>query len=75
MDIEDLLAKHFGLESFELNHLEGFEDKTYKVISPKGTYIFKQYRYSEETLALIEAENRLLKELEKIKVPFGEVTL
>ena len=67
MDLTKFIDKHYGLGSLQTEHLEGFEDKTYKVISPKGTYIFKQYRYSEETLALIEAENRLLKELEKIK--------
>ena len=61
--MESLINKYYGLDSFQLDHLEGFEDITYKVSCSDNKYIFKQYRYTAETLALIEAENRALQKL------------
>ena len=67
MELAKFLNEHYGLGSIQIEHLEGFENKTYKVTASGGEFIFKQYRYSEDILSLIEAEDRLLKELAKIK--------
>ena len=65
--MESLIKKYYGLDSFQLKHLEGFEDKTYLVKASGEKYIFKQYQFSDKTLALIEAENRVLEKLAQVK--------
>ena len=62
-----ILSTHYGLDSVEIEHLEGFEDKTHLVKASGKKFIFKQYRYSEKTLALIEAENSSLEKLAQVK--------
>ncbi|MGI9546308.1 MAG: aminotransferase class III-fold pyridoxal phosphate-dependent enzyme [Flavobacteriaceae bacterium] len=60
MDNTQLLEEHYGLHNIKLQHLEGFEDKTFKVVSLEGKFVFKRYKFLEEAAAIIEAETRLL---------------
>jgi 4-aminobutyrate aminotransferase-like enzyme/Ser/Thr protein kinase RdoA (MazF antagonist) len=62
-EIRQILDKEYGLKNFELKALEGFEDITVKVACPGESYIFKRLRFSEQNLAVIEAENRVLLKL------------
>ena len=74
MDNTELLEQHYDLHNILLQHLEGFEDKTFKVVSQEGQFIFKQYRYSKQTAAVIEAETRILQILstsEKYNFPIS----
>ncbi len=66
-EIRKILVDHYNFKEFELESLEGFEDQTMKVVTSFQTFIFKKQRYSQETLAIIEAEHRVLKRLETIK--------
>lgn len=66
MEHTTILENHYNLHETSLQYLEGFEDKTYKVSSLEGDFIFKEYRYSEETAAIIEVETELLRRLSSV---------
>jgi len=60
-----ILEQNFSIDVIDLKKLEGYDNENYLVKTEKGKYVFKTYVYSEETLALVEAENQTLLFLQK----------
>ncbi|MDW3190776.1 MAG: aminotransferase class III-fold pyridoxal phosphate-dependent enzyme [Cytophagales bacterium] len=58
--IEKLLADHFDLHDCEIKGLVGYANSNYLIKSRGERFVFKTYRYDEEELAIIGAENELL---------------
>ncbi|WP_241478949.1 phosphotransferase [Psychroserpens jangbogonensis] len=54
----------FNFEILELKKLNGYENINYLLKTDNGKFIFKTYKYSEDMMALIEAENSVLNALE-----------
>ena len=67
MNIELLLHDHYGFDRFQSKYLEGFENKTYRIIYRGSTYILKIYVHSRELESSIQAEDNALRRLEAIK--------
>jgi len=61
-----ILEKYYGLTNCTLVSLEGYDSINFKVTSNTGTFVLKKYTYSEETLALLEAEDTVAKKLQTI---------
>ncbi len=60
-----VLQKFYGIKPTTLTSLEGYESTNFKVLSAEGTFVLKQYQYSQATYALLVSENNLLQELEE----------
>ncbi|MEH6537098.1 MAG: aminotransferase class III-fold pyridoxal phosphate-dependent enzyme [Psychroserpens sp.] len=54
----------FNFEILELKKLNGYENINYLLKTDSAKFIFKTYKYSEDMMALIEAENSVLNALE-----------
>lgn len=67
MQINSILQSHFDISDGIVTTLEGYDSTNYKVKSEKGTYVLKQNPYSEETLALLQAENQIFLRLQVLK--------
>lgn len=67
MGLKSMLAKHYGLEDCELITLEGYDSVNYKVNCPQGTFVLKQYPYSDETLQLLLGEQLILEQVAQLK--------
>ncbi len=67
MEIVNVLKNFYGLENCTISKLEGYDSTNYKVVHKKSIFVLKQYISSEETKALLQAENRVLKELVALK--------
>jgi 4-aminobutyrate aminotransferase-like enzyme/Ser/Thr protein kinase RdoA (MazF antagonist) len=61
----EILEQNFSFDLVEITKLNGYENENFQVKTESGKYIFKTYNYSEETLALVEAENQTLFFLQK----------
>ena len=61
--MKTVLKEHYHLFPCTLTPLEGYDSTNYKVECEKGTFVLKQYAFSEETHALLDSENKLLKKL------------
>ncbi len=61
-----ILEKYYGLTDCTLVSLEGYDSINFKVTSNKGTFVLKKYTYSEETLALLRAEDEVAEKLQTI---------
>ncbi len=61
-----VLEQHYGLFNCNLIALEGYDSINFKVKSKSGTFVLKKYSYSEETLAIIQAEDNVAEKLGKI---------
>ena len=55
----------FNFEIVALKKLNGYDNVNYLLTTEKDNYIFKTYVFTEDTLALIEAENSVLQRLKK----------
>ena len=55
-----LLQKQFGFHEVEIKKLNGYDNSNYLVKTEREKYIFKTYLKNEESLALVEAENKTL---------------
>lgn len=55
-----ILQQNFPFDLVEINKLDGYDNENYLVKTESGKYVFKTYNNSEETLALVEAENQTL---------------
>lgn len=74
MDIDSILIDFYGLRTFELVKLEGYESTNYKVDCGEAIFVLKVYAFAEETAALLRAENAILNELTTLKAyDFPEV--
>lgn len=58
--MKQVLQNAFPFDIIELKKLNGYENENFLVKSDKQNYIFKTYKFSEETLAMVEAENETL---------------
>ncbi len=63
MQIEAILKKHYAITNSTCTTLEGYDSTNYKVQCQDKTFVLKQNSFSKETVALLEAENRILKRL------------
>jgi len=66
-EISKILEEHYNLSELSLKILEGFEDQTIRVESTAGVYILKKQRYSAESISIVEAEHRVLKQLDSLE--------
>ena len=64
--MNSILEQYYGLANCTLLSLEGYESINFKVTSVSGTFVLKKYRYSEETLALLQAEDGVAEKLDTI---------
>ena len=67
-DIKSVLSSHYGLKDIIIDQLEGYISTNYKISTGSLTYILKIYPYSEDTLADIHAENKILSQLQDISL-------
>lgn len=77
--LKTLLEKQFGFSPVAIEQLDGYDNKNYRIHTETDPYIFKTYPYTEETLALVEAENEALLFLQQqnqenipVPVPFQD---
>ena len=52
-----ILQTEFDFQDVEIKRLNGYENANYLIKTNTAKYVFKTYRYNEELLAFIEAEN------------------
>ncbi|MFS4491767.1 aminotransferase class III-fold pyridoxal phosphate-dependent enzyme [Maribacter sp. 2308TA10-17] len=67
MNIHSILRTHYGITSAAVTSLEGYDSTNYKIQNEKGLFVLKQNLHSEETLELLQAENKLLENLKILK--------
>lgn len=63
MDIQKVLKEFYNLASCSCTKLEGYDSINFKVESAQGTFVLKQYQYSEEAYELLVGENKILANL------------
>ncbi|WP_350291865.1 aminotransferase class III-fold pyridoxal phosphate-dependent enzyme [uncultured Croceitalea sp.] len=63
--LEKILINEFGLAKPTIKKINGYENANYQIKTERGSYIFKTYKYEENLLAIIEAENQILQDLAK----------
>ncbi|MFD0797351.1 aminotransferase class III-fold pyridoxal phosphate-dependent enzyme [Maribacter chungangensis] len=64
--MDSILKKYYAIDACSLNALEGYESVNFKVTSNSGTFVLKKYPYSEETLAILQAEDTVAGKLQEI---------
>lgn len=64
--MDAILEKYYGITDCSLKTLEGYESINYKVVADSGTFVLKKYTYTEETIALLHAEDRIAQKLNQI---------
>ena len=67
MQIKSILEHHFDITDATVTKMEGYDSINYRVESTKGTYVLKENSYSDETLALLQAENKIFDQLKVLK--------
>jgi ethanolamine-phosphate phospho-lyase len=55
----------FNFDIISLKKLNGYDNVNYRLTTETETYIFKTYTFTEDLLALVEAENSILQTLKK----------
>ena len=66
MKIQAVLEKFYNITNADFTALEGYDSVNYKIKCQKGTFVLKQNSYSEETFALLIAENSILEQLSEL---------
>lgn len=61
-----ILNTYYGLINCTLTALEGYDSINFKVSSNKGLFVLKKYTYTEETLAILQAEDSTANQLDGI---------
>ena len=64
MHINSILQTHFGITDAIVSTLEGYDSTNYKIECEKGVFVLKQNPYSDDTFALLQAEDQIFKQLE-----------
>lgn len=64
--MDAILGHYYKLENCSFKTLEGYESINFKVTTNSGTFVLKKYPYSEETLAILEAEDTIAGKLQQI---------
>lgn len=62
--MEELLKRQFNLQKAEIKKLDGYDNLNYRVKTEHGSFIFKTYKNSPDTLDLVKAENDTLLHLQ-----------
>jgi len=60
-----LLQTEFGFQEIEIKKLNGYDNANYLVKTENNKYIFKTYKYADDLLDLVKAENETLLFLQK----------
>jgi 4-aminobutyrate aminotransferase-like enzyme len=71
--MKNIVQDQLGFSPDAIKELEGYDNKNYRIQTETDSYIFKTYPYSENTLALVEAENEILlslKQQNQKNIPF-----
>ncbi|WP_298309758.1 aminotransferase class III-fold pyridoxal phosphate-dependent enzyme [uncultured Aquimarina sp.] len=63
--IDKLLESEFSFRQPEVKRLNGYDNVNYFVKTKSTQYVFKTYSYNKELLAILEAENETLLNLQK----------
>ncbi|WP_445382112.1 aminotransferase class III-fold pyridoxal phosphate-dependent enzyme [Robiginitalea sp. IMCC43444] len=66
--LKKYLSRHYGLYNPELQLLEGYADKTYKVITGEGCWILKVHPERPGLAKQISAEHNYMEALDKLKL-------
>ena len=66
MDTQKVLKEFYNLDNCSCTDLEGYDSINVKVECAKGTFVLKQYSYSEEAYAMLVGENKILENLSKL---------
>ncbi|KPM33379.1 Aminotransferase, class III [Croceitalea dokdonensis DOKDO 023] len=81
MELKTILTKEFGFNNPQMQPLEGYDNKNYKVTDGAKKYVFKTYPFSESVYDTLLSENEVLLALEPIKtlsipkpIPFKDGT-
>lgn len=61
-----ILNTYYGLINCTLTALEGYDSINCKVSSNKGLFVLKKYTYTEETIAILQAEDSAANQLDSI---------
>ena len=64
--MNSILEKYYGLTNCSLKTLEGYESINFRVTSNSETFVLKKYSYSEETIAILKAEDTVAEKLQSI---------
>lgn len=67
MSVKNVLEQYYNLQTITHSSLEGYDSINYKVESKQGTFVLKQQSYSDETFAILQAENAVLARLSSLK--------
>lgn len=67
MHVNAILQSRFAITNATITSLEGYDSTNYKIQCEKGVFVLKQNSYSEETLALLQAEHQLFEILETLE--------
>lgn len=74
MAVQKVLKEHYGLSDIVISKLEGYDSINYKICSPANSFVLKVYPFSDELLALLEGEEKVLTKLRTangMEVPFS----
>lgn len=63
MSVKTVLKQYYNFKEISYSSLEGYDSVNYKVESEQGTFVLKRQSYSEQTIALLRAENLVLERL------------
>ena len=67
-----ILEQYYGLTNCSFETLEGYESINFKVKADSDTFVLKKYNFSEETIAILKAEDQVahkLNEIEQLNFP------
>jgi 4-aminobutyrate aminotransferase-like enzyme len=67
-----LLQTEFGLKEIDIKKLDGYDNANFLIKTDRNRYIFKTYKYNDDLLDLVKAENKtllFLQESENNKYP------
>ena len=58
--MDNLLQIEFGFQNIEIKKLDGYDNENYLITTDSNKYIFKTYKYNDDILELVKAENETL---------------
>ncbi len=71
-----ILEQYYGLTNCSFKTLEGYESINFKVKTDSDIFVLKKYKFSEETITILKAEDQVAQKLNKIaKLKFPESIL
>ena len=55
-----IIQIEFGFKNIEIKKLDGYDNTNYLIKTDSNKYIFKTYKYNDDFLELVKAENKTL---------------